>query len=87
MASLSNTNLLAVNVKYELSKKIKDYSTEKDRGTSDLPFILLDRLSAGIHDPANRADPHAAVAQVFGAPVLSWTQVQHPASVVGLLVH
>ncbi len=40
-----------------------------------------------VHDSSNRAESDVAVSHVPEAPVLSRSEVYHPSSVVGLLIH
>lgn len=44
-------------------------------------------LQAGVGDAPHAQEPHAASANAHEVPVLAGPQVNHPASVVGLLVH
>jgi len=47
----------------------------------------LQHKLTGVRDAPDAHEPLAAHAQVPEAPVLSWSHVHHPASVLGLLVH
>ena len=45
-------------------------------------FLFL----TGIHDSSERVESNSIISHILEAPVLSWSHVHHPASVLGLLV-